>query len=146
VVGPSRPTPQEAAAAEMVGQLLARAGAVVVTGGMGGVMEAASRGAQREGGTTVGLLPGSARAHANDFVDVVIPTGMGEMRNPLLVRTCDALVSVGGSWGTLSEVALAVRTGVPVAAVAGWGLPADEGLHDVGSAEEAVAQVLAWLG
>lgn len=117
----------------------------MVSGGMGGVMEAASRGAQREGGLTVGLLPGTARTQANRHVDVVIPTGMGEMRNALLVRTCDALICVGGSWGTLSEVALALRTGVPVAAVHGWDLPEDDGLCDVATAEEAVAQVLAWL-
>jgi uncharacterized protein (TIGR00725 family) len=132
--------------AESVGALLAESGAVVLTGGMGGVMEAASRGARGRDGLTVGLLPGSSRSEANKHVAVAIPTGMGEMRNALLVRSCDAIVSVGGSWGTLSEVALATRTGVPVVAIDGWDLPADDGLHVAEDAGEAVAYLLDVLG
>jgi len=145
VVGPSRPTRGQADLAERVGELLAEAGAVVVTGGMGGVMAAASRGARRRGGLSLGLLPGTSRAEANEHLDVAIPTGLGEMRNALLVRACDAVISVGGSWGTLSEVALATRTGVPVVALDGWDLPHDGAPVSVRTPEEAVAQVRTWL-
>lgn len=111
--------------AREVGRLLAAEGAVLLTGGLGGVMAAASRAAYEAGGTTVGLLPGNDRDEGNPFLTVALATGLGELRNALLVRSCDALVAVGCSWGTLSEVALAVRTGVPVAAIACWDLPAD---------------------
>ena len=110
------------AAAEAVGRGLARRGAVVVCGGLGGVMEAACRGARAENGTTVGILPGDDRAAANPFVDVALPTGMGEGRNALVVRAVDALVAVGGGFGTLSEIALALRVGVPVIGVDTWEL------------------------
>jgi uncharacterized protein (TIGR00725 family) len=122
-----------------VGRLLAEAGAVVVTGGLGGVMEAASKGAREAGGTVVALLPGLDRADANPFVDVAIPTGMGEMRNALIVRAADAVVAVGGEWGTLSEIAFARKTGKPVVGVGSWQL---EGLETAATAEEAVAAVL----
>ena len=97
--------------AAAVGALLANRGATVVTGGRGGVMEAASRGAFDAGGMTVGILPGADRAEANPFVRVAIATGMGELRNGLIVRSADALIAVGGGHGTLSEVALGLRTG-----------------------------------
>lgn len=147
VVGPSGEIPGElAATAEEVGRLLADAGCVVVTGGGSGVMTAASRGASEAGGTTLGILPGGDRAEANPWVTVSVPTGIGELRNGLLVRSVDALVSVGGSWGTLSEVALACRTGVPVWSIDGWDLPADRGPVVVADAAAAVSGVLAHLG
>ena len=123
VVGPSDASAGEVASAEELGRGLAQGGHVVVCGGLGGVMAAVSRGAAEAGGVVVGLLPGTDRAAANEHVTVAIPTGLGELRNGLLVRTCDVVVSIGGSWGTLSEVALAVRTGVPVLALGGWDLP-----------------------
>ena len=133
VVGPSDTSPDELAAADALGRGLAERGHIVVCGGLGGVMAAVARGAAEAGGLVVGLLPGSDRTDANPHVTVAIPTGLGELRNALLVRSSDVVVSVGGSWGTLSEVALAVRTGVPVIAVGGWRLtmadgrtPADE--------------------
>ena len=126
VIGPGTDVaPGTLVVALEVGRLLAGAGAVVVTGGLGGVMEAAAQGAREAGGLTVGLLPGNRRDAANPYLTVVIPTGLGEMRNALLVRVCDALVAVGCSWGTLSEIALAVRTGVPVVAINCWDLPTD---------------------
>jgi uncharacterized protein (TIGR00725 family) len=125
------------ATAHQVGRLLGERGDVVLTGGLGGVMEAASRGAREGGGTTVGLLPGSDRHGANPHLTVALPTGMGEMRNALLVRSADAVIAVGMSWGTLSEVAMAVRTGVPVVAVAAWELPG-EGVQAAADAGEAV--------
>lgn len=121
VVGPSDPDDTAVLdAAHTVGVALARAGAVVVCGGRGGVMEAACRGAKQAGGTTVGLLGGDDRSAANPYVDIAIPTGLGEARNALVVRAADAVVAVGCSWGTLSEIALAMRTGVPVVALDSW--------------------------
>jgi uncharacterized protein (TIGR00725 family) len=120
VVGPGEAGPEELEAARAVGEGLASGGAVVVCGGLGGVMEAACRGAREAGGTTVGLLPGVDRRHANPYVEVAIPTGLGEARNALVVRAADALVAVGGGYGTLSEIALALKAGKPVAAVRSW--------------------------
>lgn len=138
VVGPGRPEDEALlVTAHLVGQLLGRRGDVVLTGGLGGVMAAAGRGASEAGGTTVGLLPGSDRAAADPHLTVALPTGLGEMRNALLVRSADAVIAVGMSWGTLSEVALAVRTGVPVVAIAPWQLPGD-GVQVAAGAEEAV--------
>lgn len=127
VVGPAAPEdPAVERAAREAGRLLAEQGYVVVTGGLGGVMAAAAAGAAEAGGRTVALLPGSRREDAAPGHTIAIPTGMGEMRNALLVRSVDALLAIGGSWGTLSEIALAARTGVPVLAVAGWDLPGPE--------------------
>jgi len=143
VVGPSGdPDPVVLRDAEEVGRLLAAAGAVVVTGGGTGVMEAASRGAETAGGTALGILPGADRSEGNAHLTVSVPTGLGEMRNALLVRSVDALVAVGGSWGTLSEVALACRTGVPVFALHGWDLPAVGGPVVAADPADAVAQAL----
>lgn len=142
VVGPgSHVSPSLLAQAREVGCLLAIRGAVVLTGGLGGAMEAASRGAYEAGGTTVGLLPGTDRSDGNDYLTVALATGLGEMRNALLVRSCDAVIAVGCSWGTLSEIALAVRTDVRVVAIECWDLPED-GPVRVGSAAEAVRAVM----
>lgn len=142
IVGPGEgATDAECAIAYEAGRLLARAGAVVLTGGLGGVMAAASQGAFEHGGMTVGLLPGSGREAANPYLRVSLPTGLGEMRNALLVRSCGGIIAVGGSWGTASEVALACRTGVPVFAIGGWEFPA-EGPIRVASAEDAVRRLL----
>jgi len=139
VVGPAEAAPQVLAQAEEVGRLLASQGHVVVTGGYGGVMEAASRGAAIADGLVLALLPGTER-DANPFVSLALPTGLGEMRNALIVRVSDAVVCVGGSWGTLSEVALAQRTGVPVVMLHGWSLPAGPVLAD--SAADAVRKAI----
>jgi len=105
-----------------VGRRLAQAGAVLVTGGLAGVMAAASRGAVEAGGTTVGLLPGLDRTSANAYLTVALPTGLGEARNALVVRAADVVIAVGGEWGTLSEIALAMNTGTPVVGIATWEL------------------------
>jgi uncharacterized protein (TIGR00725 family) len=139
VIGPSEASVEEARDAETVGRLLAEAGAVLVCGGLGGVMEAASRGAARAGGTVVGVLPGSRRSDANPHVTVAITTGMGEMRNALIVRAVDAVVAVGGAYGTLSEIAVALRTGVPVVGIGTWDL---EDVIDAPGPEAAVALAL----
>ena len=120
VVGPGDASPEQEAVAEDVGRLLARRGAVVVCGGLGGVMEAACRGARGEGGTTVGILPGLDRGAANPHVSVAVPTGLGEARNALVVRAADALIAVGGAYGTLSEIALALKSGKPVVGLGTW--------------------------
>lgn len=127
------------AAAESVGAQLARRGAVVVTGGLGGVMEAACRGARSEGGTTLGILPGDDRAQANRWVDIAVATGMGELRNGLVVRCADALIAVAGEHGTLSEIALALKSGKRVVGIGTWEIT---GVAAASGAEEAVALVL----
>jgi uncharacterized protein (TIGR00725 family) len=125
VAGASRPDPALVGQAELLGRRLAEAGAVVVCGGGPGVMEAVCRGARSAGGTTVGLLPGEDRSDANPHLSVSLPTGLGQGRNLLLVRSSDALVAVGGGFGTLSEIALALRTGTPVVGLATWSLHLD---------------------
>ena len=125
--------------AEEVGRLLARRGAVVVCGGLGGVMEAACRGASREGGTTVGVLPGLDRGAANPFVSVAVATGLGEARNALVVRAADALIAVGGAYGTLSEIALALKAGKPVIGLGTWEI---DGVERVEGPEAAVKMAL----
>jgi len=139
VVGPGEATESEQAAAEEVGRAAATAGAVVLTGGHGGVMAAASRGASEAGGLTVGLLPGHDRHAANQWVEVAIPTGLGELRNGLIVRAADALIAVGGAYGTLSEVALALKTGVPVVGLGTWEI---SGVVSADSPADAVRQAL----
>jgi uncharacterized protein (TIGR00725 family) len=126
VAGASRAEPALLDQGELLGRRLAEGGAVVVCGGGGGVMEAVCRGARSAGGTTVGLLPGLDRADGNPHLSVSLPTGMGQGRNLLLVRSSDALVAVGGGFGTLSEIALALRTGVPVVGLATWSLHLDD--------------------
>ena len=146
VVGSGSATAEELAVALDLGRRLASAGAVVVCGGLGGVMEAACRGAKDAGGTTVGILPGTDRAAANPYVDVAIPTGMGEARNALVVRAADSVVAVGGEFGTLSEVALALKTGRPVIGVGSWELAKDgrpvPAIRSAASAEEAAVLAL----
>ncbi|HYT25474.1 MAG TPA: TIGR00725 family protein [Actinomycetota bacterium] len=122
VAGASQPEPELAGMAEALGRRLAEAGAIVVCGGGGGVMAAVCRGAVAAGGTTVGLLPGGDRSGGNPHLRIALPTGLGEGRNVLLVRASDALVAVGGGYGTLSEIALALRTGVPVVGLRTWSL------------------------
>lgn len=129
------------AAAYDVGRMLAEHGAVVLCGGGTGVMGAAAEGAASAGGTSIGLLPGPDRSEAHPSLSFALPTGLGELRNGLLVRAADAVVAVGGSWGTLSEIALAMRTGVPVVSLLGWNLP--DGVRRETSAAGAVAAALA---
>jgi uncharacterized protein (TIGR00725 family) len=147
VVGASRPTAAQADAAEQVGRGLAEAGAIVVTGGRAGVMAAASRGAASAGGVVVGILPGEDRNEANEWVSVALPSGLGELRNGLVVRAADAVVAVGGAYGTLSEIALALARGLAVVGVDTWGI---DGIEHVVSPPAAVERALeharAWRG
>jgi uncharacterized protein (TIGR00725 family) len=123
VVGAGDASDEARAAAEEVGRLLAERGAVLVCGGLGGVMEAASRGAAGAGGIVVGLVPGDDRRAANPYLTVALSTGLGEMRNPLVVRAADAVIAIAGAYGTLSEIAFALRTGKAVVGIGTWDLP-----------------------
>lgn len=120
VCGPGQADAPLLALAEAVGLALAQAGAVVLCGGLGGVMEAACRGARQAGGVTVGVLPGSDASAANASVLLPIVTGIGEARNMVLINTAEAIIAVGGGWGTLSEIALARRAGLTVIGLQSW--------------------------
>lgn len=147
VLGPHECTAAEAQWAGEVGAEIARAGAVLVCGGLGGVMEAAARSARHAGGLTVGILPGEDASEANPHIDVPIPTGLGPLRNALVVRACDAVIAIRGGYGTLSEIAFALRLGIPVVGLNTWtvaqgGRP-DPGIHEASTPTEAVQKALA---
>ncbi len=147
VIGGGICTPEEARVAETIGRELAQRGATLVCGGLGGVMEAACRGARQAGGLTVGILPGTSRHEANEHVIVPVVTGMGEARNAVVVRSAQAVIAVGGEYGTLSEIALALKMGIPVIGIGTWRLfKNDQEAREVvrcETAEDAVATALA---
>jgi uncharacterized protein (TIGR00725 family) len=151
VCGPRDATRQEEAQARRVGELLAERGATVICGGYTGVMAAVASGARARGGRVVGILSGADREGASPDLDVVVVTGLGEVRNAVIVRSADAVIAVGGSWGTLSEVAFAMRRGdIPVVTLGGWRMLGPDGEEVAGppraaSPEEAVAVALAAL-
>ena len=147
VIGAGRCDEPTAAKAEAVGRAIAQAGAWLVCGGLGGVMAAASRGAREAGGHTLGLLPGMERRDANRWIEVPVVTGLGHGRNVLVVSNADAVIAVGGEWGTLSEIALARKIGRPVVLLESWTLSNSHG-HQVDlltaeTPEEAVRLALA---
>jgi hypothetical protein len=147
VCGGSAASAEEVRVAEEVGRLLAVRGAVVVCGGLGGVMEGACRGAAAAGGLTVGLLPGDDPDAANSHVGLALATGLGELRNGLIARACRGMIAIGGGYGTLSEVALMLRLGRPVCTLGSWGLipPGSGGgdpVHRAAGAEDAVSWML----
>jgi uncharacterized protein (TIGR00725 family) len=148
VVGPGSQAGQpDLAAAEQVGFLLGTAGAIVLTGGLDGVMAAAAAGCARAGGISVGLLPGDRRQDGSAGLTVCLPTGLGELRNGLLVRAADGVIAIGGSWGTLSEIALARRSGVPVVGIGGWQLADRELVTETAeTAADAVRRILQLAG
>ncbi len=125
VVGPSAGTPAELALGEAIGRGIAESGGVLVCGGMGGVMEAAAGGCAEAGGRSVGILPGDSRLDANPYVTVAVATGMGEARNAIVVRSADVVIAVRGEYGTLSEIALALKMGKPVIGLGTWELARD---------------------
>ena len=144
VIGASNATEWELATAERVGRLLADAGCVLVCGGLGGVMDAAARGAAAGGGISIGILPGDDREDASRHLTVAIASGFGEARNAIVARSSDAVVAVGGEFGTLSEIALALKMGKPVIGVGTWELGRDDLATDpivrAETPEEAVAE------
>jgi uncharacterized protein (TIGR00725 family) len=147
VIGGSAPTSDEVATAQVVGRALAEEGATLVCGGRGGVMEAACRGAKSADGLTIGILPGTDRSEANPYVDIPIVTGIRCARNLIIARTAQAVVAVGGSYGTLSEIAFALSFGTPVVGLGTWevkreGHPLAPIVY-AATPEEAVKRVLA---
>jgi hypothetical protein len=145
VIGASNATEWELQAAEELGRLLAGAGCVIVCGGLGGVMNAAARGAESAGGVSIGILPGDDRSAASRHLTAAIATGFGEARNAIVARSADAVVAVGGEFGTLSEIALALKMGTPVIGVGTWELGRDDLTSDpiqrVETASEAVERL-----
>ncbi len=147
VVGAGECDGRDASQAEEVGRLLAERDAVLVCGGRTGVMEAACRGARSAGGTTVGILPGPDRREANPHVEIALPTGMGELRNGLVARAGDAVIAIGGEYGTLSEIGFALKLGRPVVGLRSWELARggrrDGAIVEAGDPAEAVERALA---
>jgi len=139
VIGGSRAGRQALDTALEVGRLIARSGAVVVCGGLGGVMEAASRGAREEGGLVIGILPGGSGADANPWVDIPIATGLGYTRNSLVVMNADAVIAVDGEYGTLSEIAYGLIHGKKVVGLGTWEV---KGVTAASTPEEAVRLAL----
>jgi uncharacterized protein (TIGR00725 family) len=139
VCGASEATPSQLEAAREVGRLLARSGAVVINGGFGGVMAAASEGAASEGGMVVGILPDGDRVGANPHLTLALATGLGQARNAVIVTAADSVIAIGAGWGTLSEIALARRLDRPVFALGTWKV---NGLETVDSPAEAVERAL----
>lgn len=149
ISGTSKSDPVTDDLAERVGGLVAARGGIIVCGGLGGVMAAAARGAARAGGFSIGLLPGDSADDAAVDVSLAIPTGMGEMRNALIVRACPVIIAIGGAYGTVSEIALALRDGRPVIGLQTWeirppgGHIADPGIRRAATPDEAVAMAFA---
>ena len=147
VIGAGDASPESEALAEAVGRGLAERGAVLVCGGLGGVMAAACRGAKSAGGTTIGILPGSDSDAANPWVDIPIPTGLGYARNTVVIKTGDAVIAVSGAFGTLSEIGHALADGKTVVGLHTWELSrtgdVDRSIVRVESAEDAVEKALA---
>ncbi len=146
VIGENDPTPEIAALAEAVGAEIASAGAVLVCGGLGGVMEAACRGAHGQGGVTIGILPGTRPGEANPYVTYPIPTGLGHARNLLVARAAQAVIAIGGRYGTLSEIAFAKIEGRPVIGLKTWELKregfGEDAILRAAGAKEAVQMAL----
>ena len=146
VIGGSRPTAEEAKLAEQVGRELAKSGAILVCGGLGGVMEAACRGASEAGGLTIGILPGDKRESANACVQIPIVTGVGYARNSMVVRSAQAVIAIGGSYGTLSEIAYALHDSIPVIGLKTWSISRnghkDSSIIPAENPVEAVAKAL----
>ncbi len=138
VIGGSAVEPDIAQIAREVGREIARRGGVLITGGLGGVMEAASRGAREAGGLVVGILPGLTAAEANAYVDLPIVTGMADARNTIIARTADVVIAVDGELGTLSEIAFSLKFGKPVVGIRTWEVHPQ--IHHCDTAQQAVAR------
>ncbi len=143
VIGGTEASPDFLRWAEETGRLIARQGCALICGGMGGVMEAAAKGAKEAGGTTIGILPQGDRQSANPYIDIPVATGFGEARNAIIVRTADLLIAVDGEYGTLTEIAFALKMGKPVIGLDTWDIP---GVRKVATPTEAVAMARDILG
>ncbi len=125
VIGAGSCNEKEEAIAEQVGREIARHGGILVCGGLGGVMQAASRGAKSENGTTIGILPGDNKANANQYIDHAIATGIGEARNLVIIKTADVVIALPGKYGTLSEMAFCKKMGKPIVSLSNWDIADD---------------------
>jgi uncharacterized protein (TIGR00725 family) len=150
VLGPHSTTDGQYQLGVEVGRHIAEAGAILFCGGLDGMMRAAAEGAKSAGGQTVGILPGSDKSTANEFIDIAIPSDLGTYRNALLVHSCDAVIAVHGEYGTLSEIGFALRLNVPVVGLHTWELSRngtiDPGIHVAQTAKEAVALAVRLTG
>ncbi|VGO19271.1 TIGR00725 family protein [Pontiella sulfatireligans] len=150
VLGPNTTTGEQYQLGCEVGRCIAEANAILFCGGLGGMMRAAAEGAKSAGGQTVGILPGTDKTAANEFIDIAIPTDLGAYRNALLVRSCDVVIAVHGAYGTLSELAFALRLKVPIVGLHTWEVhrdgKADPGIHLAHTAKEAVALAIKLAG
>ena len=149
VIGDSSCSLQETKLAESIGELLAQRGATIVCGGLGGVMEAVCRGAKSKGGLTVGILPGRDSSMANPWIDIPVVTGIGEARNVAVVKSAQAVIAIGGGYGTLSEIAYALKSGIPVIGLNTWSLSRngreDDSIIKVNSVTEAVDRAISLI-
>lgn len=143
VIGGASARSKALEAAREAGSLIATRKAAVVCGGLGGVMQAACEGAKKAGGLTIGILPGRSKENANKYVDIAVATGMNEARNAVIVNTADAFVAIDGEFGTLSEIAFALKQGKPVA---GIGTHDVKGVIKANTAREAVEIIFKKLG
>ncbi len=146
VIGSGKCSEEIVKIATDVGREIARSGATLVCGGMGGVMEAVAKGAKEEGGRTIGILPGFNKKQANKYIDFFIVTGMGEGRNVIVVKSSDAIIAIAGGSGTLSEIAFALNASIPVIGLNTWDLRISgrrpEGIIKARSAKDAVEKAL----
>jgi uncharacterized protein (TIGR00725 family) len=141
VIGGHDCSKKVAAIAEEIGRVIAQMGATLICGGLTGVMEAACKGAKSAGGKTIGILPGHDAQEANPYVDIPIATGLGYMRNNLVVKNADIVVAIDGKEGTLSEIAFALQMDKPIVGIDTWDIP---GVEKAKSAEEAIAWIKKW--
>lgn len=142
VIGTSQADTSQYSAAEQVGGLIAKRGGIVICGGMGGVMEAASKGAVSHGGLVVGVLP-QDRQQANKFIDIPIVTGFGEGRNVILVKSSQVIIAIGGGFGTLSEISFALRLDIPIIGLNTWNV--SEQIRNANTPEEAVDMAFSFI-
>jgi len=146
VIGAGECSPQEAELAEEVGRELARHDVILICGGLGGVMEAACKGASSQGGTTIGILPGESRQVANPYVQIPIPTGIGYARNVAVAKSAQAVIAISGKYGTLSEISFALQSGIPVIGLNTWALSRngqpDNSIIPAQTATEAVSKAI----
>lgn len=140
VIGGGQCTPEVAQLATDVGREIAQKGAILICGGLCGVMEAACKGAKQKNGLTIGILPGTNKSDANNFVDIPIATGMGDARNIIIVRSSDAVIAVDGQYGTLSEISFCLKFNVPVFGLETWNV--DPGIIQAKTPQEAVDKAL----
>ncbi len=144
VIGGREASAADLCNAHQTGQLIARKDAVLLCGGMGGIMEAACKGAKEAGGTTVGILPTDSHSHGNAYLDIVIPTNLGIARNAVLVCACHGVIAIGGQYGTLSEIAYALQFGIPVVSLNSWDISQD--VYQSNSPEESIHYIFNQLG